>query len=108
MVLVPTRSYSLAVSRLTALDTFEALRRRKDEARNNLEGYLYRIRDLLDGEEDSPFIHCSKEEERQKIRAAMEESFNWLNENDDASTGELWDKKSILECVLCVFFRPRG
>ena len=50
-----------------AIDLAEAAKRRHEEARNTLEGYLYRVRDLLSEDGETPFRKCSKEEERAAI-----------------------------------------
>ena len=84
--------------RLSAIDAKEAAKRRREEARNNLEGYLYRLRDLLEGDEENPFKQCSKPEERQLLTEKMEDALHWLNnEADDAETVQFWDKRSVIE-----------
>ncbi|KAG6888558.1 hypothetical protein C0992_008187 [Termitomyces sp. T32_za158] len=93
-----------ARSRLRAIDQEEAAKTRKDEARNTLEGYLYRLRDLLDEENrDTPFKKCSKVSERKEITEKLEESFTWLHEHGDvAATSQLLDKRISLERVLAL------
>jgi hypoxia up-regulated 1 len=89
-----------AWQRLVALDNAEATRRRKEEAHNMLEGYLYRLRDYLDGEQSSPFKLYSKPEERKSLERKMEEAFAWLSEHGEgAETGELWAQREGLEWV---------
>ena len=84
--------------RLLALDDKEGTRRRKEEAYNMLEGYLYRLRDYLDGEPTSPFKLYSKAEERKSLERKLEEALAWLNEHgEDAETGELWAQREALE-----------
>jgi hypoxia up-regulated 1 len=85
---------------LLNLDSSELIKRRKDEARNSLEGYLYRLRDLLEGDPLSPFMNCSTEAERRKLEEKSSEIFSWMYEfGDEASTGELWEKKDSIEWV---------
>ncbi|KAF5376021.1 hypothetical protein D9615_007709 [Tricholomella constricta] len=90
-----------ARSRLRAIDLEEAAKNRKDEARNNLESYLYRMRDLLDEDnKDSPFKKCSKESERQAIANKLEDSFTWLHDRGDiAETSQFLDKRISLEAM---------
>ncbi|KAJ4481128.1 Hsp70 protein-domain-containing protein [Lentinula aciculospora] len=90
-----------ARSRLRALDLEEAAKVRKEEARNALESYLYRLRDLLDDEnKDTPFKKCSRPSERQAIAEKMEETFSWLHDRgDDADTSVLLDKRIALETL---------
>lgn len=88
--------------RLRAIDQQEAAKTRKDEARNTLEGYLYRLRDLLDEENrDTPFKKCSKASERKEITEKLEASFTWLHEHGDvAETSQFLDKRISLEQVF--------
>lgn len=88
-----------ARDRLVAIDREEAGKRRKEEARNSLEGYLYRVRDLLDDEnQETPFKKCSQEKERQAILAKLEEGFEWLHEHgDDAKTQQYIDQRAAIE-----------
>lgn len=89
----------IACPRLRTLDKEEAAKTRKEEARNTLESYLYRLRDLLEDENpQTPFKKCSTEAERQAITEKLEESFIWLNDRgDSAETSQLLDKRVSLE-----------
>ncbi|TDL26892.1 actin-like ATPase domain-containing protein [Rickenella mellea] len=89
-----------AREKLIALDNAEAAKRRREDARNILEGYLYRVRDLLEEDEQSPFMKCSKEEERSAIREKMESTLLWLHDQaDEADTVTFWDKRNALEVL---------
>ena len=91
--------------RLIAVDNAEAAKRRREEARNNLEAYLYRIRDLLEDEETNPFKRCSKKEERDAIQEKLEETLLWMHEYaDDAQTIDFWDKKNLVEYVTVSYW----
>ena len=87
------------VCRLRAIDTEEASKNRREEARNSFEGYLYRLRDLLDDDnKESPFIKCSQEAERREISENLNESFQWLLERGDlAETSQFLNKRIALE-----------
>ncbi|KDQ55911.1 hypothetical protein JAAARDRAFT_36678 [Jaapia argillacea MUCL 33604] len=87
--------------KLLAVDNEEKAKQRKEEARNLLESYLYRVRDLLEeGGEQTPFMKCSKEEERRRIRQKLEETFGWLHDKaDEAETWQLVEKRSTLESL---------
>ena len=88
------------------IDNIEGSKRRKEEARNNLESYLYKLRDLLDGESETPFRKCSQPGERSAIQEKLEETLTWMHdEADDADTAQLLDKLSSLECVSVVTIR---
>ena len=70
----------------------------KEEARNTLEGYLYRVRDLLEEEGETPFRKCSKEEERKAMSEKLEETFAWLHdEGEEAETKAYVDRRAALE-----------
>ncbi|EMD35137.1 hypothetical protein CERSUDRAFT_116612 [Gelatoporia subvermispora B] len=89
-----------ARERLLAVDNEEAAKRRREEARNTLEGYLYRVRDLLDDTSETPFMKCSQEQERKAIQERLQETFSWLYEHgDDADTAQYLDKRSSLEVL---------
>ena len=86
------------MGRLRAIDLAEAAIRRKEEARNALEAYLYRVRDLLEEEGDTPFRKCSREEERKELGKKLEDAFNWLHEDGDhASTADYIKHRADLE-----------
>lgn len=86
---------------LLAIDIQEASKRQNEDARNSLEGYLYRVRDLLsDDNERAPFVKCSKESERKAISEKLEETFAWLSdEGEHADTSELVEKRGALAYV---------
>jgi hypoxia up-regulated 1 len=89
---------AVARKRLLFLDDAEATRRRKEDAHNMLEGYLYRLRDYLDGEQTSSFKLFSKPEERKSLERKLEETFAWISvHGEDAETGELWAQREALE-----------
>ncbi|KAJ8461803.1 hypothetical protein ONZ45_g18168 [Pleurotus djamor] len=90
-----------ARSRLRSVDAQEAAKTRREEARNTFEAYLYRVRDLLEDENDaSPFRKCSQPSERATIGDKLEEAFSWLHEEgDNADTPHFLDKRSALETL---------
>jgi hypoxia up-regulated 1 len=81
------------------IDLDESAKARKEEARNTLEGYLYKLRDLLDEEnKDTPFKECSQPQERSAISVKLEETFTWLHDKGDvAETSQFLDKRNALE-----------
>lgn len=86
--------------RLRAIDTKEVSKVFREEARNTLEAYLYKLRDLLEDRPDSPFIKCSKPSERQAISFKLEDTIAWLHEEaETAETSALREKRGVLECV---------
>lgn len=83
----------------------ERSKRRTEEARNNLESYLYKLRDLLSDESETPFTKCSQPGERSAIQKKLEETLVWMHdEADDADTTQFLEKLSSLEYVIFVIF----
>lgn len=89
-----------ARERLRALDNMEMSRQLREEAHNTLEGYLYKLRDLLNDGPETPFTKCSQPSERQTLSNKLSETIAWLHEEGDtADTLQLWEKRSALETV---------
>ncbi|KAK0480495.1 Hsp70 protein-domain-containing protein [Armillaria luteobubalina] len=91
----------VARRRLRELDADETAKNRKEEARNTLESYLYKLRDLLDPENrDTPFKECSQDSERTAIAEKLEETITWLHDKGDVSeTSQFLDKRIALETL---------
>ncbi|XP_006455585.1 hypothetical protein AGABI2DRAFT_210009 [Agaricus bisporus var. bisporus H97] len=87
--------------KLRAVDQEEAIKTRREEARNTFESYLYRLRDLLDDESaETPFKKCSRETEREALATRLDESFQWLFDRGDiADTTHFLDKRIALETL---------
>ncbi|KAF9649521.1 HSP70-domain-containing protein [Thelephora ganbajun] len=89
-----------AHNRLREIDNIEGSKRRKEEARNNLESYLYKLRDLLGDESQTPFRKCSQPGERSAIQKKLEGTLTWIHdEADDADTTQFLEKLSGLESL---------
>ena len=70
-------------SRLTAFDKSDRSRVLREETLNNLEGYTYKIRDIL---EDDGFVAASTEKERDLIEEKSNDASIWLyGDGADAS-----------------------
>ncbi|KAI3392991.1 hypothetical protein diail_4902 [Diaporthe ilicicola] len=77
--------------RLKAFEQSDKLRRQREEALNQLEGFTYKVRDLLDSES---FIAASTDKERKSLEQKSSEASEWLyGDGVDASKDEL--KKRI-------------
>jgi len=87
--------------KLRLVDYEESAKQRKEEARNSLEGYLYRVRDLLDdSHQNTPFKQCSQESERKAIAQKVSETIAWLHDKGDlAETSQFWDKRNVIEAL---------
>jgi len=70
----------------------------REEAFNTLEGYLYKLRDLLSNGPETPFMKCSKPSERETISRKVADASAWLNnEGEAADTSTLFEKRRALE-----------
>ncbi|KAJ3577091.1 hypothetical protein NPX13_g3476 [Xylaria arbuscula] len=73
--------------RLKAFETSDKARRLREETLNQLEGFTYKIRDLL---ESDAFIAASTEEERAKLESKASEASDWVyGDGADAPQKEL-------------------
>lgn len=98
MLFIPSCSRLKFSTRLVALDQAELAKRRREETRNVLETYLYRLRDLLDGDPTAPFIVYSKDQERKQLSVLLEETFRWLSDSgESADVIQLLQKREALE-----------
>ncbi|POS80190.1 hypoxia up-regulated protein 1 precursor [Diaporthe helianthi] len=79
--------------RLKAFEQSDKARRQREEALNQLEGFTYKIRDLL---ENDSFIAASTEKERKTLEQKGSDASDWLyGDGADASKDDL--KKRIKE-----------
>ncbi len=70
----------------------------REEARNAIESYLYRVRDMI---EDPTFESVSKDAERSAIVAKTEELSAWLSDDGEtADTSTLKSKRSSLATLI--------
>lgn len=82
------------------MDAEEAAIAAREEQRNILEGYLYKLRDLLDSDSQHTFVKHSQESERRAIARQLKEVSSWFNAHEDeAQTKDFVEKRSSLECV---------
>lgn len=89
-----------ARDRLRALDNMEVSKQFREEAFNTLEGYLYKLRDLLDDGPETPFMKCSKPSEREAISRKVADTSAWLHsDGESADTSTLMEKRRALESL---------
>ncbi|KAG8908955.1 lumenal Hsp70 protein [Tulasnella sp. 403] len=87
-------------ARLAEIVDGEQHKARREEAYNHLEGYLYRLRDLLDGDETTPFMEFVQPQEKQALTKGLEEAMAWLHEEGEtADATALWNKRQHLETI---------
>ncbi|GJN93779.1 hypothetical protein Rhopal_006837-T1 [Rhodotorula paludigena] len=75
----------------------------REEARNLLEAYVYRVRDLVDGgsRESDAFVAASTESERRAVKELQIKTDEWLwEESEQAETKALREKKRELEKLV--------
>ncbi|CAN8104278.1 unnamed protein product [Discula destructiva] len=84
--------------RLKAFAKSDLARTQRSEAHNSLEGFTYKIRDLLDNEK---FIAASTEAERKDLEEKSSAASDWLYEGGaDASTEELKKRLKTLQSIV--------
>ncbi|TXT07154.1 hypothetical protein VHUM_03324 [Vanrija humicola] len=87
--------------RLASIATFESAMKARAEARNMLEGYLYRLQNLLSDDAENRAIHeFAKPSERKVLSKLVEETFEWLHDHaEEADVKTLLAKRTALETV---------
>ncbi|GMK59381.1 hypothetical protein CspeluHIS016_0703960 [Cutaneotrichosporon spelunceum] len=88
--------------RLRAIASYEGAMRAREEARNMLEGYLYKLQNLLsDDEAEHKTLHIfSTKEERTGIKDLVGKTLEWLHEHaDDATVHTLIKKREAIEAL---------
>ena len=87
--------------RLTSIGAFEAAKTAREEARNRLEGHLYRLTGLLKHESYNRALQdYATEPERNALSKLLGETFEWLTEHADrADETILRSKRSDLETL---------
>ena len=71
------------------MDQAEIRKVKREEARNSLEGYLYKLRDQI---ELPDFLESSTDNERNKLKEKLESATEWLW--DSAETATMKDLKT--------------
>ncbi|KFY38070.1 hypothetical protein V494_04524 [Pseudogymnoascus sp. VKM F-4513 (FW-928)] len=98
---LPTEVLTAKKERLVAFDDSDYTRKMQEEALNQLEGYTYRVRDLLT---DDSFIGASTEAERKPLAELAESIGDWLYEEGTSATREvlrakLGEMKAIVDPI---------
>lgn len=87
-----------AKDRLKAFETSDKVRRLREETLNQLEGFTYKIRDLLDTES---FVAASTAEERQKLESKASDASDWVyGDGADAPQEELKSRLKELKDLV--------
>ncbi|KAL8126893.1 heat shock 70 kDa protein 17-like [Apium graveolens] len=101
---VSSESLAKSKSKLEILDKKDAERRRTEELKNNLEGYIYATKEKLDSDE---FEKISSSQERQSFLEKLEQVQDWLyTDGEDASAAEFQQRLDSLKAIGDpIFFR---
>ena len=70
-------------SRLREMDQAEIRKVKREEARNGLEAYLYKLRDQIEG---AAFVESSTDNERTKLKEKLESATEWLSDIAESAT----------------------
>ncbi|WVZ73980.1 hypothetical protein U9M48_022221 [Paspalum notatum var. saurae] len=90
--------YSEAKSRLEALDKKDAERRKTAELKNNLESYIYSMKEKL--EESTDILTVSTEQERESFSEKLNEVQDWLYmDGEDAQANEFKERLDQLKAI---------
>ncbi len=85
------------------MEAEEAAIAAREEQRNVLEGYLYKLRDLLESDSQHPFVKHSQDPERRAISRQLKDVSNWFHSHaEEAQTKDFVEKRSSLECVTFI------
>ncbi|KAI2631865.1 stress protein ORP150 [Hypoxylon sp. NC1633] len=95
---LPKADLTKAKDRIKAFEASDKSRRLREEALNKLEGFTYKVRDLLDSES---FIAASTSEERDSLAKKAGEVSEWLyDDGADAPREELRSKMKGLKDLV--------
>ena len=72
---------------------------KKVNARNGLEGYAYNLRNSLEDDEKG-LADKLEDEEKEQIEEAIQETLDWLDENEAADAEEYSEKQKELEKIV--------
>ncbi|WVW83006.1 hypothetical protein I302_105022 [Kwoniella bestiolae CBS 10118] len=88
-------------ARLQSIANFESAKFSREEARNLLEGYLYRLSGLLSPDSELRALHeYATQAERDKIRVLLDKTMEWLGDHAETADEEtLKGKRSDLESL---------
>ncbi|KAI1438602.1 actin-like ATPase domain-containing protein [Xylaria sp. CBS 124048] len=90
--------FTKARDRLKAFEASDKARRLREEALNQLEGFTYKVRDLLDSD---AFVAASTAEERSELETKASDASDWVyGEGADASREELKSRLEELKKIV--------
>lgn len=95
-----------AIARLAALDAVDEERRKREEAKNGLESYVYATRDRLEENEEG-IAKVTIPVQVDQVNSDLSDTTEWLyDEGEDATFKEYKDRRRALEDLVDpIFFR---
>jgi hypoxia up-regulated 1 len=95
---LPKADITAIKDRLKAFEASDRSRRQREEALNQLEGFTYKVRDLLDNDE---FVAAASPQEKENLEKKVRETSEWLYEEGvDASREELRSRLKALQDIV--------
>ncbi|KAI0124857.1 stress protein [Xylariales sp. AK1849] len=95
---LPKADFTKAKDRIKAFEASDKARRSREETLNQLEGFTYRVRDLLDSES---FVAASTDKERATLEKKANDASEWLyDDGADASRDELRSRLKVLKDLV--------
>ncbi|WWC89981.1 uncharacterized protein L201_004911 [Kwoniella dendrophila CBS 6074] len=88
-------------ARLRSIATYESAKFAREEARNLLEGYLYRLSGLLSEDAENRALHdFAKKEERITLQSIVDKTMEWLGDHAETADEEtLKGKRADIEKI---------
>ena len=82
----------------------------KIDAKNSLENYIYTMRNTIDDKEK--LADKIEEDDKDKIKEALQEAQDWLKEHDDAEREDfethLKDLQSVCDPIIAKVYKQHG
>lgn len=94
---LPPEEFKRMKERLVAFDRADKARKEREEDINNLESYLYQVRDYLD---DTSFVQYSSDAVRQQLDKLRQETSEWMTDTGSSTSEELKAKLKALRNIV--------
>jgi len=95
---LPAAELTRMKERLAAFDDSDRSRKLREESLNQLEGFVYKVRDLLENED---FVAASTEQERAELESKSKDASDWIYSGGaDAPRAELKSKLKEMKDIV--------
>jgi len=98
---IPTQIYKRSIKTLKEYEEKDKIRYETENAKNDLESFIYDVKDKL---YDELVIQFSTEEERQTLSDTMSQAGDWLYDNQNANLEVYTEKKNELVTAVDVIY----